>query len=228
MSMELPRPLIDYLNAKRAYDSDALLATLTSDAVIADEGSTYIGATAIRAWNERASKAVKATYELKAVERVAESFVLTVGVAGNFPTSPVILYFYATLRGDKIAAMTIFGAEIPKAAAAYIQATNTFDSKTAVDAFVDGALVNDNKREFRGRAAIERWFESESAADRVTLSPVDVSEHCGNVTVRAEINGNYDKTGLPDPLVLTYYFSTAAEKITQLVVMLTEPAPAAP
>ena len=223
MPMDLPRPLIRYLDAKRAYDTDALLATLTSDAVIADEGSTHTGAGAIREWNERASKALKATYELEAAERVAESFVLTVKVAGDFPTSPVTLYFYATLRGDKIAAMTISDAQIPKPVAAYIQATNTFDTKAAVDAFVEDALVNDIKRELWGIGAIGRWFERESAGDRVTMSPLEVSQRHGNAIVRAAVNGNYDKTGLPDPLVLTYYFSTTPEKISQLIISRNDP-----
>ena len=220
MIMDLPRPLVAYLNARAQHDTDALIATLTPDAVIADEGNTYIGAAAIRAWNDRASKAVKATCELKSAEGTRKNVVLTVGLPAT--TSPVTLYFHATLRGDQIAASDT-DAKIPKPVAAYIQATNTFDPKAAIDAFVEDALVNDIKREFRGSAAIERCFERESAGDRVTMSPVEVSEHHGNVTVRATIAGHYEKKGLPDPLVLTYYFSTTPEKITQLVILLNEP-----
>ena len=107
MLIDLPRPLADYLDAKRAHDSDALLATLTPDAVITDEGTTYTGNTAIREWNERASKAVQATYVPMAIQRIGDDTVVTVEVAGNFPTSPVTLFFHATLRDEKVAAMTI-------------------------------------------------------------------------------------------------------------------------
>jgi hypothetical protein len=222
MLIDLPRPLQDYLNAKRAYDTDAMLATLTSDAVIADEGKAYTDAKAIGDWNNGASKALKITYDLKTAEQFGATYCLTVGIAGDFPTSPVTLYFYATLRGDKIAAMSIVGEELSQPVATYIQATNTFDREAAGDVFLDDALVNDAKREFRGREAIVGWFDRESAGDRVTMSPIDVTQHHDNVVVRAAVNGNYDKTGLPDPLVLSYYFSIASGKISQLIILRNE------
>jgi ketosteroid isomerase-like protein len=224
MPIDLPRPLTDYLNAKRSHDTHALLATLTADAVITDEGNTYTGSAAIRDWNARASAAVQATYDVKAAERIADHFVLTVQVAGNFPTSPATLYFYAALRGEGIAAMAMLPVRLPNPVAAYVLATNTFNTHAAAETFASDALVNDIKREFWGKAAIQRWFESESAGDRVTMSPTDVREHHGNVTLRAMLNGDYDKTGLPDPLELTYYFSLGGDEITQLIIIANEPA----
>ena len=219
MTIDLPKALSDYLDAKRAYDNDALLATLTPDAVVTDEGHVYTSHPAIREWNSRASKAIRATYELKSSTRIGETYDLAVEIAGNFPTSPVILHFYATLRGKRIAAMTIVGEALPPPVAAYIQATNTFDVQAARKAFIDDALVNDIKREFRGASEIARWFEDESAGDRVTMSPIEISSAHGNTVVRAAVDGNYDKTGLPDPLVLTYYFSSVSGRISQLIIV---------
>jgi ketosteroid isomerase-like protein len=223
MPIDLPRPLTDYFNAKRAYDNDALLATLTADAVITDEGDTYTGNAAIRDWNSSASKAIQATYNVKAAERIADYTVLTVEVAGNFPASPTTLYFYAALRGDKIAAMAMLPVRLPNPVAAYIMATNTFDTHAAAATFAPDALVNDIKREFTGKAAIEQWFERESAGDRVTMSPTVVREHHDHVILRATLDGNYDKTGLPDPLELMYYFSLGVGEITQLIIIANEP-----
>jgi hypothetical protein len=107
MSAALPEPIAAYLQAKRDYDTDALLATLAADAVITDEGVEYRGPEAIRAWNERASKAAQATYYARDVTDKGDEIVVTVEVAGNFPNSPVTLQFHATLRGNKIASMTM-------------------------------------------------------------------------------------------------------------------------
>jgi hypothetical protein len=41
----------------------------------------------------------------------------------------------------------------------------------------------------------------------------------GDVTVHARTEGTYDKTGLPDPLVLSLYFSLRDDRITQLIII---------
>lgn len=38
-------------------------------------------------------------------------------------------------------------------------------------------------------------------------------------TVHARLDGTYDKTGLPDPLILSFYFRMRGGKITQLIVI---------
>ncbi len=107
MSTVLPAVVVEYLAAKQNHDSDALLATLTDDAVITDEGREYRGAAAIRAWQEEASAAVAATYAVEDSAAVGDRTVVAVRVAGNFPGSPVPLYFHVALRDDKISAVTV-------------------------------------------------------------------------------------------------------------------------
>jgi ketosteroid isomerase-like protein len=107
MSLTLPTAIAGYLQAKADYDSEALLATLTEDAVITDEGNEYRGQAAIRAWNEKASKQVEATYQVEDAAAIAGRTVVAVRVAGKFPDSPVTLFFHIALRGEKIAALTI-------------------------------------------------------------------------------------------------------------------------
>ena len=43
--------------------------------------------------------------------------------------------------------------------------------------------------------------------------------------VHAVTDGEYDKTGLPDPLVLTYYFTVRGDRIVQLIIIRNEPTP---
>ena len=39
-------------------------------------------------------------------------------------------------------------------------------------------------------------------------------------------DGEYDKTGLPDPLVLTYYFTVRDDRIVRLIIIRNQPTPA--
>ena len=38
-------------------------------------------------------------------------------------------------------------------------------------------------------------------------------------------DGEYDKTGLPDTLVLTYYFTVRGDRIVRLIIIRNEPTP---
>ena len=68
-------------------------------------------------------------------------------------------------------------------------------------------MVNDARREFWGKHAIRAWLDREIIGDKVTMDVTATAEHYGEVIVHAVTDGDYDKTGLPDPLVLTYYFT---------------------
>ncbi len=55
---------------------------------------------------------------------------------------------------------------------------------------------------------------------------MDVTEaidHHGDTIVRAAYDGDFDKTDLPDPVVLTNYFSVRDEKIVSMVTILNKP-----
>ncbi|MEA2167256.1 MAG: hypothetical protein QOF76_556 [Solirubrobacteraceae bacterium] len=101
----------------------------------------------------------------------------------------------------------------------HIAAANAFDTDAVMATFAADALVNDNHREFWGTGAIRAWVETEIVGDRVTQEVVEVVEHHGDTYVRANYDGDYDKTGLPEPLTMTGYFSVAAGKIVRLFVI---------
>jgi hypothetical protein len=37
------------------------------------------------------------------------------------------------------------------------------------------------------------------------------------------VDGDYDKRGLPDPLLLVFYFSIHLERLVQLIILRNEP-----
>ena len=104
--------------------------------------------------------------------------------------------------------------------AEHIAAVNAFDEDAIVATFADDALVNDAHREFWGHKAIRRWVAREMTGDRVTIDVTEVIEHHGDAIVRGRYDGTFDKTNLPDELVLTNYFTVRDRKIVTLIVTL--------
>ena len=50
------------------------------------------------------------------------------------------------------------------------------------------------------------------------MNVTKVINHYGNFIVTANIDGNYDERGLPDPLVLAFYFTPQSDFIVQLII----------
>ncbi len=55
------------------------------------------------------------------------------------------------------------------------------------------------------------------------MNVTEVIDHYGDTIVRAAYDGAYDKTGLPDPLILTNYFSVRDGKIVSLITIHNKP-----
>jgi hypothetical protein len=108
--------------------------------------------------------------------------------------------------------------------AAYIAAVNDFDTDALMATFSSDALVNDAHREFRGLASIRAWAEREIAGDKVTMDVTEVFAHHGQTIVRARYDGEYDKTNLPDELILTSYITVQEGRITTLIIVRNTPA----
>jgi hypothetical protein len=101
----------------------------------------------------------------------------------------------------------------------HIAAVNAFDTEAIVATFADDAVVNDNHREFWGTDRIRAWIAAEMVGDHVTIEPVEAFAHHGMTIVRGRYDGTYDKTGLPDELILTNYFTVENDTIVSLFVI---------
>ena len=60
--------------------------------------------------------------------------------------------------------------------------------------------------------------------DKVQIEVREVLDHYGDTIVRGSYAGDFDKTGLPDDVVLSNYFSVRDGKIVSLVVIFNRPA----
>ena len=101
----------------------------------------------------------------------------------------------------------------------HIAAVNTFDQNAIVSTFASDALVNDARREFWGTDAIRSWVAKEMVGDHVTIEVTEVLGHHGLVIVRGRYDGDFDRTNLPDELILTNYFTIRDDKIVSLLVV---------
>ena len=108
--------------------------------------------------------------------------------------------------------------------AEHIDAVNASDTHRIVATFAADAYVNDNHREFVGVDAIRRWVAKEIVGDKVAIDVREVLVHYGDTIVRGAYDGTFDKTNLPDELVLTNYFSERDGKIVSLVIIHNQPA----
>jgi ketosteroid isomerase-like protein len=114
---------------------------------------------------------------------------------------------------------------LPPAVQGYVAASNAFDGDALIAWFAEDAFVNDARREFWGADAIRRWLDREVIGDRVTMDVTSVIGHRGDVAVNAVMDGEYEKAGLPDPLVLTHYFTIRDDRIVRLIIIRNEPTP---
>jgi hypothetical protein len=115
--------------------------------------------------------------------------------------------------------------ELKGVIAEHIQAVNAFDLDAAVNTFAKDAYVNDDRREILGIDAIRRWLSKEIVGKKVTMDVREVIDHYGDTIVRAVYDGEYDKTNLPEELILTNYFNIRDGKIVSLAIIFNQPSP---
>jgi hypothetical protein len=108
---------------------------------------------------------------------------------------------------------------LPPLVAAYVEATNSFDLERLLAAFADDALDNDQLRDYSGREAIREWAARDIIGQGLTMEVTSAIEHYGNFIITANVNGTFDKRGLPDPLVLAFYFTLHGDQIVQLIIL---------
>jgi ketosteroid isomerase-like protein len=115
--------------------------------------------------------------------------------------------------------------KLPRPVETYIRAVNASDANAFQSSFAHDAVVNDVGREIRGIAAITEWANHEIFAVNVTLEIIDVAEHDGQTIVTVKIDGTFDRTGLPDPLLMDHCFTIAGGEIAALTCRLAGEAP---
>ncbi len=100
----------------------------------------------------------------------------------------------------------------------HIRAINAFNTVAILATICPDAHGNDSQRDIFGIKAIRGWIEKEIVGEHVTMKVRHVRDHYGDPIVRAIYDGDYDKTNLPTPLIMTNYFRVRNGKIVTLFV----------
>ena len=108
------------------------------------------------------------------------------------------------------------GPNLPGPIASYLRAVNTRAKEEFPANFADDAVVVDVSRELRGLDAITAWAAADIFEAHVHFDVLDVTERAGRTIVTVKIDGTFDRTGLPDPLVMNHEFTVAEGKIAEL------------
>ncbi|HMP83202.1 MAG TPA: nuclear transport factor 2 family protein [Verrucomicrobiota bacterium] len=112
--------------------------------------------------------------------------------------------------------------KLPKPVETYVRAINDRNPAAFESAFATDAVVKDIGREIRGLTAISDWARNEIFAVNVTMELLHVAGRDGQTVITAKIDGTFDRTGLPDPLVMEHQITTAGDNIIALTCKLSE------
>jgi len=109
---------------------------------------------------------------------------------------------------------------LPRVISDHVAAHNNHDPDAMMATFAPDALVNDARREFVGCDAIRAWADKEIFGDNVTMQVERAFDQHGDIIVHARVDGDFDKSKLPDPVILTYYFSLRHGLISKVIILL--------
>ncbi|OAK66544.1 polyketide cyclase [Variovorax paradoxus] len=104
-SLTLPEPIAAYFAAE--HKPEALARCFAAQAVMKDDGHTYAGVDAIKAFIAEASAKYSATSMPFALEREDDFQIVRAKVTGNFPGSPIDLSYRFRLERGLIASLEI-------------------------------------------------------------------------------------------------------------------------
>lgn len=102
MSLNLPAPIADYIEANRRLDLDGMMKHFAPDAVFTDNGKDFVGKAAIAKMLKDEAIAVKAIFEPDAAREEDGVIVLEGPAHGEFPGSPLRFTYRFTMNGDAI------------------------------------------------------------------------------------------------------------------------------
>jgi hypothetical protein len=101
----------------------------------------------------------------------------------------------------------------------FFTALNEEDVAGLVRGFGSDAVINDQMQELSGIEQIIRWAEHDMTGLHVRATIQDTRLRPSGAIVSAKITGDFDAPGLPEPLILLFYFVLSDNLIDQLVIL---------
>jgi hypothetical protein len=105
--MKLPSPIQTYFEADKDPAGAVPISAFAADAIVKDEGNTYVGHKAIAEWFQKAKAQNEHSTNPREVSETAGRITVLAEVSGKFPGSPAMLSFMFTLKDGAIAMLEI-------------------------------------------------------------------------------------------------------------------------
>lgn len=90
--------------------------------------------------------------------------------------------------------------ELPQVLTALIQAQDDFDSHAYANCFSETAIVEDEKKTYKGRAEIQQWIQKANEDYQTKIKPLEYSK--SEQMLSAEISGTFEGS----PLEIKFYY----------------------
>jgi ketosteroid isomerase-like protein len=103
---------------------------------------------------------------------------------------------------------------LPKLIGDYFAASNAHDAEAMARAFAADAIVHDERKVHRGRAAITTWARGTIDKYQTTTVPLSVSGGRASTTVKAKVSGTFPGS----PIELTFSFEIGDDGIKSLKI----------
>jgi ketosteroid isomerase-like protein len=103
-------------------------------------------------------------------------------------------------------------APLPESLETYFTAKNRHDIDAMLAPFAEQAVVKDEGREMRGRAAIREWMEETTRKYRPTVEVGEVAQTDGRTVVTALVSGTFPGS----PAQLRFAFTLEDGRIARL------------
>ena len=104
--------------------------------------------------------------------------------------------------------------DLPTPVANFFSA-DTSDSEAVAQCFTENAVVKDEGRTFKGRAAIRQWMVDASAKYQYTSEPFVCERRDGQVIVTSRLTGNFPGS----PVNLRFFFRLEGDQIESLEIV---------
>ena len=105
--MNVPSPIQAYFDADGTRDGEAFIRAFARDAVVEDEGHSYVGHQAIGAWWRETKEKYRTVMEPLEMSEEDDVTRVIAKVTGHFPGSPAMINFAFRLNGDQIVNLEI-------------------------------------------------------------------------------------------------------------------------
>lgn len=103
--MNIPKLITDLIKAQANFDFAAYADCFSETAEVFDEGKTHRGKKEIQQWIKNANEEYQTV--MKPILYLVNEETLKAEVSGNFPGSPVILWYHFKLKNEQIQSLKI-------------------------------------------------------------------------------------------------------------------------